>query len=310
MNSPHWPRKVREVQNHHIDSTAWNRFDFRPDDIVIATYAKSGTTWAQQIVTQLIFEGQEGLDVVSMSPWLDMRVGIDQNIAVLEAQKHRRVIKTHLPVDALEFSPQAKYLYVARDGRDLVWSMHNHHSHYNELMYQLVNETPGRIGPPLNPACASAVEYFQNWLEQNGYPWLPFWENVRSWWEVRELPNVLLIHFSDLKSDLPGQISRIAKFLSIPINPRNWDAIVEHCGFPYMKAHASQFTQGGGNLWHGGSETFVYKGTNGRWRGELSTAQSLQYEQLSESKLGRICANWLANGSLAGVESRNNGQAH
>ena len=64
-----WPKKTREFHNHHFDSTIWNAFHFRPDDIIIATYAKSGTTWVQQIVAQLLFQGAEGLDVATMSPW-------------------------------------------------------------------------------------------------------------------------------------------------------------------------------------------------------------------------------------------------
>jgi aryl sulfotransferase len=39
-----WPRKTREIQNCICDSTRWNGFNFRDDDIVIATYAKTGTT--------------------------------------------------------------------------------------------------------------------------------------------------------------------------------------------------------------------------------------------------------------------------
>jgi aryl sulfotransferase len=62
------PRKVRELQSHHFDSTIWNEFEFREDDIIIATYAKSGTTWIQQIIAQLLFDGEEGLDVAEMSP--------------------------------------------------------------------------------------------------------------------------------------------------------------------------------------------------------------------------------------------------
>ena len=62
-----WPVKSREMHNHHMDSTVWNNFKFRNDDVVVATWAKSGTTWTQQIVAQLIFNGAEGIDV--SGPW-------------------------------------------------------------------------------------------------------------------------------------------------------------------------------------------------------------------------------------------------
>lgn len=38
------PVKTRELSNHHMDSTVWNELERRPDDIIIATHAKSGTT--------------------------------------------------------------------------------------------------------------------------------------------------------------------------------------------------------------------------------------------------------------------------
>ena len=93
-----WPKKQRELHNHHFDSTIWNDFTFRDDDIVIATYAKSGTTWMQQIVSQLLFDGEEGARrSPSMSPWLDLRVPPKEvKLAAVEAQTHRRFLKTHL----------------------------------------------------------------------------------------------------------------------------------------------------------------------------------------------------------------------
>ena len=68
------PAKTRDLHNHHFDSTIWDEFRFRGDDIIIATYGKSGTTWMQQIVSQLLFDGAPGLPVAEMSPWLDLRV--------------------------------------------------------------------------------------------------------------------------------------------------------------------------------------------------------------------------------------------
>ena len=113
------PKKTREMHSHHFDSTIWNDLQFRGDDIVIATYAKAGTTWTQQIVGQLIFGGDPSLQVSEMSPWLDLRIPPKEvKLPMVEAQVHRRFLKTHLPVDALVFSPKAKYLYIGRDGRE------------------------------------------------------------------------------------------------------------------------------------------------------------------------------------------------
>ena len=68
------PIKTREMHNHHFDSTIWNDFEFRNDDIIISTYAKAGATWAQQIVAQLLFGGDPNLEVAEMSPWMDLRL--------------------------------------------------------------------------------------------------------------------------------------------------------------------------------------------------------------------------------------------
>jgi aryl sulfotransferase len=297
-----WPQKLRELHNHHFDSTVWNNFAFRDDDIIIATYAKSGTTWTQQIVAQLIFEGAEGLDVAEMSPWVDLRVPPKEvKLPQLEAMGHRRFLKTHLPVDALVFSPIAKYIYIGRDGRDVVWSMYNHHANANALWYQLLNDTPGRVGPPIEPPPESIRDYFNDWLDRNGHPFWPFWENIRSWWEIRHLPNVLLIHFADLKSDMEGGIRRIAEFLDIDVADDRWPSILEHCSFDYMKRNAGQAAPLNGAIWKGGAETFVHKGTNGRWRDTLSSEESTRYERMAVFELGHECAAWLKQGAAAGT---------
>jgi len=292
------PEKTRDIQNHHMDSTIWDDFAFRDDDIIIATYAKSGTTWLQQIVSQLIFEGRTDLPVAHMSPWLDLRVPPKHvKLSEVEAQTHRRFIKTHLPVDALVFSEKAKYIFIGRDGRDVMWSMHNHHLNANEAWYDALNNTPGRVGPAIEKPPADPAEYFTTWLRNEGYPFWPFWEVMRTWWEIRDLPNVHMVHFADLKRDMPGEIARIAKFLGIAPNPATWDAILEHCSFDYMKRNATASVPLGGAFWDGGAQTFIHKGTNGRWSETLDPAVSREYEARAVAELGDEAARWLAHGN-------------
>ena len=75
------PVKTGELHNHHFDSTIWNDLKFRDDDIVISTYGKSGTTWMQQIIAQMLFGGDPALEVAEMSPWLDLRVPLQRGEA-------------------------------------------------------------------------------------------------------------------------------------------------------------------------------------------------------------------------------------
>ena len=297
MSAAAYPQKQRELHNHHFDSTIWNDFRFRDDDIIISTYAKSGTTWVQQIVSQLLFNGQTGLPVAEMSPWLDLRVPPKHiKLAEVETQTHRRFLKTHLPVDALVFSPKARYIYIGRDGRDVVWSMYNHHANANQRWYEALNDTPGRVGPPIEPPPSSIRQYFNDWMARDGHPFWPFWENLRSWWNIRDLPNVHLLHFEALKKDMPGEIRRIAQFLATPIDEAKWADILKHCSFDYMKTNATATVPLGGAFWDGGAETFINKGVNGRWRDTLRPAESAAYQDKAITELGEACAHWLLTG--------------
>ena len=294
-----WPVKMREMHNHHMNSGVWNHFKFREGDVVIDTWGKSGTTWTQQIVSQLIHGGAENIDIHGLSPWIDLRIMPPEAIASVEAQTGRRFVKSHLPVNALVFSPKAKYIYIGRDGRDAVWSFYNHHVNANDAWFGALNDTPGRVGPAIEPVNQPVDEYFRTWLARDGYPLWPFWEHVRSWWGVRALPNVLLVHFADMKADLPGSIQRIAAFIDIKLDATDLAKITEHCGFDYMKAHATHLAPMGGMFWNGGAETFINKGTNGRWRDILTADDNAAYEQKAVAELGAECAAWLAGGAKA-----------
>jgi aryl sulfotransferase len=302
-----WPKKAREIQTAIVDSTRWNGFKFRADDVVIDTFGKSGTTWMQQIVGQLVLDAPDGVSAADASPWLDMRIfPLDETLAALEAQKHRRFIKTHLPVDALVFSPRAKYIYVGRDARDIVWSAYNHQAGFTQEALDAFNETPGRVGPRITHPPCDVRDYYLHFLEYDDFPGFEFgglWEHTQGWWNIRHLPNVLLVHFNDLKADMEREIRRIARFLGIEVPESKWPRILEHCSFDYMRAAAAK-VEVLDKFFKGGGATFIHKGTNGRWKDVLSSAEIARCDAVAARHLTPDCVLWLRTGKLVSKRAK------
>src|SRR5215213_6602842 len=96
------PQLLHIYQSYIQDSTRWAQFSPRPDDVVISSPPKSGTTWTQEIALQLLFLGQEVPYQKEVSPWLEQRFQpVADVLNLLENQRHRRLIKAHLPLDGI-----------------------------------------------------------------------------------------------------------------------------------------------------------------------------------------------------------------
>lgn len=266
--------------------------------MIVATYAKSGATWTQHIIGQLAFKGSPDMPIHEISPGVDLLAPPKElKLAEPEAQTHRRMVKTHPPLDALVLNAAARYIYIGQDGGDVVWGFRHHHSATNALWYRVLNDTPGRIGPPIDPPDADIRRFFLTWLEKDGFPIWSCWENITTWWAARSLPNVRLMHFNDRKADLPGEMKPIANFLDIDIAEAEWPAIIEHCSFDDMKKNADKVAPRGGAVFEGGSREFINKGANGRWREILTREDVAHDERTAEEKLGTECARWLSTGT-------------
>jgi aryl sulfotransferase len=289
---------ARVVQNHTLDSTRWRDFPFRAGDVVVSSWAKAGTTWLQQIVGQLIF-GPRDLKLWDVSPWIDNRLySRKQLYRRLNLQTHRRFVKSHLPADALPLSPQASYLYIARNGPDVAWSWYHHHRNLTPTVYEVTNSLGGRVGPPLEPPIEPFEAFFDAWLERDGYPLWPFWSHVASWWEARLRPNVLLVHYADLKADLPGQVQRIAAFLDLPCSAADRDEIVRRASFDYMKKNANEMLSPLQTAMSGGASAFLRGGRSGDVRQSLSARCLARYEAEARLHLPEDCRRWLEAGTL------------
>ena len=95
---------------------------------------------------------------------------------------------------------------------------------------------PDRVGPPIERPSADIKAFWCKMLRKDGYPMWSFWENIRTWCQYRDLPNMHLFHYNDLKRDLPRELRELAGFLDIPIDEARWLQIVESYTYDWMRA--------------------------------------------------------------------------
>lgn len=299
------PERTREYRNHHLDSTRWDRVVPRDDDVVITTAYKAGTTWTQRIVAALIL-GAGPVDLRAVSPWIDARFmgPLEPMLESIEAQRHRRFLKSHLALDGLRYFPNAKYLVVGRDTRDVFMSFWNHYSSYTDLAYELFNDAQ-RPGPELPHAPDTPRELWSRWIAEGWFEWepdgWPFWSHhhhLATWWASRDLPNIMFVHYGDLLADTESEMRRIAKFLDIEIEEDMWPALVAVVDIDAMRGEARGDDDPSSMIFQGGAARFFFKGTNGRWRDALTDDDLALYDNAA-STLDPTLRIWLENGRHA-----------
>ncbi|MDQ1454797.1 MAG: aryl sulfotransferase [Actinomycetota bacterium] len=304
------PEHIHEYRNHHLDSTRWERFNAREGDIVVTTAYKAGTTWTQRMLAALVLELEPGVgSLMEVSPWIDARFHgpIEPILESLDAQTHRRFVKSHLAADGIRFFPEAKYVVVGRDTRDVFMSLWNHYSAYTDLAYSLFND-PERPGPEFPRCPEQPRDLWPRWISEGWFEWepdgWPFWSHhhhLSTWWQWRELSNVHFMHFGDMLADTEGEMRRLAAYCEIDVPDEQWPAIVDAVQLDAMRKE----TKGGDEvedpaamIFEGGVDRFLFKGTNGRWR-DVLTPDDLELYQKAVAALDPGLHAWLEGGRLA-----------
>lgn len=227
------------------DSARWLDFDYRPGDIVISARSKSGTTWVQMICALLVLQTPElPAPLARLSPWLDwLVVPREQVYAELAAQRHRRFIKTHTPLDGIPLDPRATYLVVARHPLDAAVSLY-HQS--DNLDRDRIRQLTGQPQPPTQlPAPRPPVaEWLESWIERDADPRseldsLPgvMW-HLSDAWARRQQANVVLLHYADLSDDLDAAMRGLADRLGVTVPEPRWPDLVAAARFPAMRQRA------------------------------------------------------------------------
>jgi aryl sulfotransferase len=244
----------------------------------------------QTIVTTLLFpDGAPGL-VTHVAPWFDARFfPVEELAGRLEAQEHRRHIKTHTPADGIPWFPDASYIAVYRDGRDAFMSFLNHMRGLRPDVMVAMAASAAEEGIAFGdrPPLEDVHEFFAWWLDTG-----VFFHHLASFWAHCDEENVLLAHYDDMTADLAGEMRRVADFLELEVDEDRFPAQVEQCTFAAMKARPDEISDYD-RLFVNGAETFLYKGTNGRWRDVLTPAELDAFARAQAEALPADAVAWL-----------------
>jgi aryl sulfotransferase len=94
-------------------------------------------------------------------------------------------------------------------------------------------------------------------------------------------------------ADTAGAVREIAAFLDIPLQEDLLPGILQAVSMEGMRSNLLCVPA---FLFEGGAQSFVNKGTNGRWKDVLTEEQLAQYDAKVKEKLSPECAAWLENG--------------
>jgi hypothetical protein len=283
------------------DGGRWIGFPFREGDLVISTRSKSGTTWLQMICALLVFKApQLPQPLADLSPWFDwLTAPRDDVLARLESQRHRRFIKTHLPLDGLPLDPRATYLVMARHPLDVAVSMYHHQANLDKARWrELVGLSPGPDAPAGLPA---VHDWLVGWIDdttpvEENLDRVPgIFHHLRDAWARRAEPNVVLLHYADLVADLEGVMRALAERIGEPVPEPAWPELVTAAGFASMQDRAADLVPDRSGVIQD-ARAFFRTGRSGAHEGLLTRDELARYHARAATLAGPDLLTWLHRG--------------
>ncbi|XP_035214110.1 sulfotransferase family cytosolic 1B member 1-like [Stegodyphus dumicola] len=242
----------------------------RDGDIIIASYPKTGTTWLQYTVLQIISKGElfpsmQELDRVC--PFMEIA-----GVAAVQSLQELRSYKHHFPYNMVKKNPKAKYLYIYRNPEDTVTSYF--HFLKNRGSYK-----------------CDFQDFFERFIRgEQAYGC--YFDHVLSYFAAKEDKNILLVSYEKLQANRKAGILEIAKFLgenyykSMIADNSVLEKVLEKTSFDYMKNHLRMILPAQENDRDKPQEiTFFRKGVVGDGKDFLTNEQKQRLRALMLSKV-------------------------
>ncbi|KAM4024680.1 sulfotransferase 1B1-like [Anomaloglossus baeobatrachus] len=253
---------------------SWERiekFQARPDDLLIATYPKAGTTWMQEIIDSVMNEGEvektKRAPTHVRSPFLEIcsPPPVPSGIDLLEVTPSPRLVKTHLPYELVPetfWKEKCKTIYVARNAKD------NAVSYY---FFDVMNKT--------QPDPGTWDEYVLKFLKGD-VAWGSWFQHVLSWWKAREKHDILYMFYEDMKEDPKREIRKVMKFLGKDLSEEAVEKIHQHTSFSAMKENPmANYSSIPGTVLDQTVSPFMRKGEVADWMNHFTASQNKIFDE-------------------------------
>lgn len=257
-------------------------FEVRDSDIFVVTFPKAGTTWIQEMVwliqNNLNYKGAQE-PVLKRFPYLELSLfndsfrdssnkpeWIKNSIKAAQEQSDPRLIKTHLsfkmlPQQIQDGSKTPKIIYVMRNPKDSSVSYYYHLKNFGFTVAKL-------------------EDYCEVFLSDK-ITYGPYWKHIFSFWDQKHLPNLLIIKYEDMKSNLPEVIRKVAKFLNKTLNEEQTKFLTEHLSFESMKKNdaVNHLEVQREDYAKDPSKRFLRAGVVGQYKEELSQEMIAKFDE-------------------------------
>ena len=277
------------------DNRRWDMVNIRPNDVIVATPPKCGTTWMQTIIA-LLFSGDPDVETelsIKM-PWVDIRFREMSEVAErLDAMQHRRCLKSHTPMDGLPLDEQAQYICVFRHPLDAHFSNRQHIRNIPITIFDTWFPEDDPDGITFRRFLDGGAEGFDG----DAMPLAHILRHYKAAKALADRPNVTLFHYAEMTRDLAGTFAHVADLLDISHSATVMEQLVQAATFDNMKSNAERFAPSGGKGFMKSDSDFFHSGTSGKWKGELTDTELAAYSDMMDAHLREEDRAWLEFGS-------------
>jgi hypothetical protein len=219
---------VRKMSTPKIKKAYFKGYEPTSHDVFVCTYAKSGTYWMLQIVTQIAGHGRTEFDHIhDIAPWPESPLpGVARLKAPTwkESPTKMRAIKTHAEAQFVPYNADAKYVVIIRDPKDVIISAFH-------------------FADSLVPGLSSiGLDAWTEAFKAEKAPWGIWAEHVACFWEWRNRKNVQVLMFDEIKRDLDKAVRAVAKLMQVDLSETEIAEVVRKSEFTYMKSVEDKFT--------------------------------------------------------------------